>query len=144
MTAPGGRVLPPDLARRLDELLASGDAEGYLELLRETDDRPAPRVTAPGTPVDYDDPARLRRERDEARDLAERLQAEVELLRRAARATAGSRLPEPGLLAYDDGPPPMGTGERLIALALVGPWIACAAGWTAVVGIAEAVRWARR
>lgn len=32
-----GRVLPPDLAARLDEVIAHGDVDGYLELLRETD-----------------------------------------------------------------------------------------------------------
>jgi hypothetical protein len=49
MTTPAtkGRDLPPELARRLDELIASGDVEGYLALLRETDDRPAPLDAEP-------------------------------------------------------------------------------------------------
>lgn len=54
------------------------------------------------------------------------------------------RLTHPELLAYDEAPAPLTTGQRLLAAALAGPWLACSAGWAAVVGVAELARWIRR
>lgn len=54
------------------------------------------------------------------------------------------------LLAYDepaDPGEPLSGGQRLLAVALVGPWIACATGWAYVVAAHRAVgavaRWVR-
>lgn len=177
MTAPagGGRELPPDLARRMDELIGRGDVDGYLELLRETDvltcrDLPescthdGPHVPlVPACDGGCDPATYWRQEAADAR-------AEVTALRRAATAVLGSRLAPGPCLDCRTGCPliggpcsttpadhepdalypgghdtaPLTTGQRLLAAALVGPWLACAAGWTAAVGVAEVVRWVRR
>lgn len=138
MTAPtgGGRVLPPDLAARLDDLIGRGDVEGYLELLRETDDRPAP--LPPACDRGCPDAEYWRAEAFEARAAIPPV-----VLAQQALTTRGL-LPAPELLAYEDAPAPMGTGQRLLAAALVGPWLACSTGWAAVVGVAELIRWVRR
>jgi hypothetical protein len=48
------------------------------------------------------------------------------------------------LLAYDDAPPAMPFRERLVAAALVGPWLACSTGWALVVAAHDTWRWIRR
>lgn len=45
-----------------------------------------------------------------------------------------------GLLAYDDTPTPMTGGERLMAAALAGPWLACTAGFVYFGAVLEVSR----
>lgn len=98
--------LPPDLARRLDDVIEHGDAASYVALLRDTDTYRA-RLDDAGPVGVFRGP----------------LADEADALYPGGLSSAALTAP-----------------ERLLALALVGPWLACAAGALAAAGLAEVLR----